>query len=126
VANFVKKPPLIVNITYLELNGFNASIWASWSLSDAQKSQCIDQFVQIHQICVNKHRCYNHIKFEVSLHFWLIWPTVRRPHFERPQESQVLLNCIPCLKWDFSTRWSPPPRQLMRWTRPRKTHLTHR
>jgi hypothetical protein len=29
VANFVKKPPLIVNITYLELNGFNASIWAS-------------------------------------------------------------------------------------------------
>ena len=24
VANFVKKPPLIVNVTYLELNGFNA------------------------------------------------------------------------------------------------------
>ena len=27
VANFVKKPPLIVNVTYLELYGFNASIW---------------------------------------------------------------------------------------------------
>ena len=27
--NFVKKPPLIVNVTYLELNGFNASIWVS-------------------------------------------------------------------------------------------------
>ena len=25
-ANFVKKPPLIVNVTYLELNGFNVSI----------------------------------------------------------------------------------------------------
>ena len=25
--NFVKKPPLIVNATYLELNGFNASMW---------------------------------------------------------------------------------------------------
>ena len=28
-ANFVKKPPLIVNVTYLELNGFNASMWVS-------------------------------------------------------------------------------------------------
>ena len=27
--NFVKKPPLIVNATYLELNGFNASMWVS-------------------------------------------------------------------------------------------------
>ena len=29
VANFVKKPPLIVNVTYLKLNGFNASMWVS-------------------------------------------------------------------------------------------------
>ena len=28
-ANYVKKPPLIVNNTYLELNGFNASMWVS-------------------------------------------------------------------------------------------------
>ena len=28
-GNFVKKPPLIVNVTYLELNGFNASNWVS-------------------------------------------------------------------------------------------------
>ena len=28
-ANFVKKPPLIVNVTYLELNGFNAPMWVS-------------------------------------------------------------------------------------------------
>ena len=27
--NFVKKPPLIVNATYLDLNGFNASMWVS-------------------------------------------------------------------------------------------------
>ena len=26
-ANFVKKPPLIVNVTYLELNGVNVSMW---------------------------------------------------------------------------------------------------
>ena len=29
VANFVKKHPLIVNVTYLELNSFNASMWVS-------------------------------------------------------------------------------------------------
>ena len=28
-AKFVKKPPLIVNVTYLELNGFDASMWVS-------------------------------------------------------------------------------------------------
>ena len=28
-ADFVKKPPLIINVTYLELNGFNASIWVA-------------------------------------------------------------------------------------------------
>ena len=28
-ANFVKKPPLIVNDTYLELNDFNGSMWVS-------------------------------------------------------------------------------------------------
>ena len=28
-ANFVKKPPLIVNVTYLEFNGFDASMWVS-------------------------------------------------------------------------------------------------
>ena len=42
VANFVKKPPLIDNVTYLELNGFNASIWVSCSPSDPKKSQFID------------------------------------------------------------------------------------
>ena len=38
----------------------------------------IDLCIQIHQICVNKHDYDIHIKFEVSLHFWPIWPTVRR------------------------------------------------
>ena len=75
-ANFVKKPPLIFNVTDLELNGFHASILVSWSPPDPKKSQCIDQCIQIHQICVNKHRCDINIKFEVSLHFWPIWPTV--------------------------------------------------
>ena len=28
-ANFVKKPPFIVNVTYSKLNGFNASMWVS-------------------------------------------------------------------------------------------------
>ena len=68
-TNFVKKLPFIVNVTYLEINGFNASMWVSYSPSDPKKSQCIERCVQIHQICVNKHRCYNHINFEVSLHF---------------------------------------------------------
>ena len=68
-ANFVKKPPLIVNVTYLELNGFDASMWVSCSPSDLKKSQCIDQCIQIYQICVNKHGYDIHIKFEVSLHF---------------------------------------------------------
>ena len=27
--NFVKKPPLIVNVTNLELNGLNASMWVA-------------------------------------------------------------------------------------------------
>ena len=79
VANFVKKPPLIFIVSYLELNGFNASMWVSWSPSDPKKSQCTDQFIQIHQICVKKQGHDNHNKFEVSLHFWPIWPTVGRP-----------------------------------------------
>ena len=83
LANFVKKPPLVVNVTYLKLNAFNASMWVSWSLSNPKKSQCIDQFIQIHQICVNKHKYENHIKFEVSLHFWPIWPTVGQSPLER-------------------------------------------
>ena len=29
VANFVKKPSPIFNVTYLESNGFNASMWVS-------------------------------------------------------------------------------------------------
>ena len=41
----------------------------SLSPTDPKKSQCIDQCIQIHQICVNKHRCDINIKFEVSLHF---------------------------------------------------------
>ena len=77
-ANFVKKPPLIVNVTYLESNGFNAPKWVSWHPTDSKKSHCIDQCIQIHQICVNKHWYDIKIKFEVSLHFWPIWPTVRR------------------------------------------------
>ena len=28
-ANFVKKPPIIVNATYLELNDLNAPMWVS-------------------------------------------------------------------------------------------------
>ena len=55
VANFVKKPPLISIVYYLELSGFNASMWVFWSLSDLKKSQCFDWNTQIHQICVNKH-----------------------------------------------------------------------
>ena len=35
--NFVKKPPLIVNVTNLELNGFNASMQVSWSPLDPKK-----------------------------------------------------------------------------------------
>ena len=82
-ANFVKKPPFIVNITNLELDGFNASIWVSWSPSDPKKSQCIEWCIQIHQMSVNKHGYDIHIKFEVSLHFWPIWPRVVAwwPHF---------------------------------------------
>ena len=77
VANFVKKPPLIFNVTFFELNGSNTSIWIPWSPSDPKKSQCIDWCIQIHQICVIKHWYDIHIKFEVSLHFWPTWPTVR-------------------------------------------------
>ena len=51
-------------------------MWVSWSPSDLQKSQCIDPCIQILQICVNKHEYDIHIKFEISLHFWPIWPTV--------------------------------------------------
>ena len=50
----------------------------SWSPSDPKKSQCIDRCIQIHQISVNKQGYDIHIKFEVSLHFWPIWPIVRR------------------------------------------------
>ena len=80
-ANFVKKPPLIVNVTYLKLNGFNASMWVSWSPPDPKKSQLIDWCIQILQICVNKHEYDIHIKFEVYLQFWPIWPNVSHRGF---------------------------------------------
>ena len=91
-ANFVKKPPLIDNVTYLELNCFNASMWVSCSLSDPKKSQCSDWFFQIHQMCVNKHKYENHIKFEVSLHFLPIWPTVGRTHHLPPRLRHACLT----------------------------------
>ena len=47
-----------------------------WSPSESKKSQCIDWCIQMLQTCVNKHEYGTHIKFEVSLHFWPIWPTV--------------------------------------------------
>ena len=37
-ANFVKKSLLIFNATYLELNGFNASMWGSLEFHQSQKS----------------------------------------------------------------------------------------
>jgi hypothetical protein len=70
----------------LELNGFNACMWVSWTLSDPKKPQCIDWCIQIHQICVNKHRYGIHFKFEVSLHFWPIWPTLRRRRAKRGRD----------------------------------------
>ena len=91
-ANLVKKPLLIVNGTYLKLNGFNESMWVSWSPSNSNKSQCIDRCIQIHQIYVNKHGYYSHIKFEVSLQFWPIWPTVRRRCFW--SERRILRQCL--------------------------------
>ena len=106
VANFVKKPPLIVNVTYLELNGFNASMWVSWSLSDPKKSQCIDRFIQIHQLCANKHK--NHIKFEVSLHFQSIWPTVRR--------CQAASSILPKIEWAIAPH-PLPTRHLRPWAK---------
>ena len=54
-------------------------MWVSWHPTDPKKSQCIDQCIQIHQIYVNKHGYAINIKFEVSLHFSLIWPTVPPP-----------------------------------------------
>ncbi len=44
-TNFVKKPSLIFNVTFLELNDFNASMWVPSSPSDLKKSQCIDQCI---------------------------------------------------------------------------------
>ena len=98
VANFVKKPPLIVNVTYLKINGFNASMWVSWSPSDPKKSQCINRCIQIHQICIDKHGYDIHIKFEVSLHFWAIWPTVCRPLAAWPRKCLELrrIACVYC------------------------------
>ena len=37
IAEKVHKPPLVVNISNFELNGFNASIWVSWSPSESKK-----------------------------------------------------------------------------------------
>jgi hypothetical protein len=101
-ANFVKIPLLIVNVTNLELNGFNASMWVSWSPTDPKKLQCIDQCIQTHQICVNKHRWDINIKFDVSLHFWPIWPTVRHSKFRTHFRSEVLCN----LKFNMITEFT--------------------
>ena len=54
-AKFAKKvhiPPFSVNDINFELNGFNASIWVSWSPSDPKKLWCTDRSIQIHKICV--------------------------------------------------------------------------
>ena len=37
IAEKVHKPPLGVNVINFDLNGFNASIWVSWSPSDFKK-----------------------------------------------------------------------------------------
>ena len=98
-ANFVKKPPLIANDTFLELNGFNASMLVSWSPSDPKKLQCIDRCIQILQICLNKQEYDIHIKFEVSLHFWPIWPTVCR-------STEIGKNIKPCFTKRPNQNWS--------------------
>ena len=59
VVNLVKKPALIVNATYLELNDFNTSMWFSWCPTDPKKLQSIEQCIQIHQVCVSKHHRYD-------------------------------------------------------------------
>ena len=81
----------IIDVTFLELNGSNASMWVSWSPSDPKKSQCIAQCIQTHQICVNKHGYDVSIKFEVSLHFWPIWPTVR---WLNPKRKWIMIKIV--------------------------------
>ena len=76
VVNFVKKPSLIINVTYLVLNGFNASMWGLLKYQIPKSHNALIDLFKFHQICVIKHKYKNHIKFEVSLHFWPIWPTV--------------------------------------------------
>ena len=52
LAENVHKPPLRMNVNNFELNGFNASIWVSWSPSDPKRSWCTDRNIQIHKTCV--------------------------------------------------------------------------
>ena len=110
-ANFLKKPPLFVNATFLELNDFNATIWVFWSPSDPKKLQCIDECIQIYKTCESKHGYDNHIKFEVSLHFWLIWPTVRHPSSDRPVIFAVLRTVFfsPSPRGVTQISFNPPP-----------------
>ena len=72
-ANFGKKPPLIVNVTYLESNGFNASMWGHNAFIDVLK---FIRYVLINTGIYTRVYLYISyefqdilIKFEVSLHF---------------------------------------------------------
>ena len=52
-ANFVKKPRLIVNVTYLELNIFNASMWLEVHQTPKSHNALIDVFKFIRYIQIN-------------------------------------------------------------------------
>ena len=52
IAEKVHKPPLVVNVINFELNGFNASIWVTWSPLESKNLQFNDRSIQIHKISV--------------------------------------------------------------------------
>ena len=69
-----------------------------WSLEVHQipksHNALIDVFKFFRYVCLNKHEYDIHIKFEVSLHFLSIWPTVRRER-EEPRKNGPCLHIFP-------------------------------
>ena len=78
IAQYVKKPPLTVNVIDFEFFGFNVSICVPWSPLGPKKSWYIGRIIQIHKILGEKEGAFapfhwNHYKAFPD--FSDIWPS---------------------------------------------------
>ena len=81
-SNDVKKPqsPMCDSCRKLDFKIFvkqNGNILCFSHTSDSEASYCTKKFKKANKTKII-YISDNHIEYEVSLHFWGVWPTVRR------------------------------------------------